>query len=299
MKNLDREVLIVIRSVKERTLDLCISLLEEERNENNIFVINEFPFSKALYSSMEAGIKANKKWTMVIDADVLIAKGVLTKFLKIANTQNEKVFTIQSSMLDKYFGGVRVGGIKFYRTSFIPEALKYISVDENRPETHMIKSMHKNGYYNYITDVVCGIHDFEQYFEDIFRKGFTYGVKHDDVNSILESYWSRESENDSDFKILLAGLNIGRDFKGKLMLDKDEVKDEFENFMKKNKISEKKSEIDSFKNTKEISRFIKNFKSPKEYYEAIKILNSKGRMSLPKELIRSNSIISRLKIFRV
>ena len=66
-------VTVVIRSVKERTEELCKKLiLQQGIPEENLFIIHERPFSRAMRVGYQLGIDRNLPWTLYIDADVFL-----------------------------------------------------------------------------------------------------------------------------------------------------------------------------------------------------------------------------------
>src|SRR5690606_24769415 len=113
-----------------------------------------------------------------------------------------------SQMLDKFFGGIRVGGVKVYRTDYLKEAVKLIPEPNEslRPESFTIKKMTDKGYQQLQTNVVVGVHDFEQYYKDIYRKAITHSVKHAQYIPLLRTFWEREGKRDLDYMVLLEAL---------------------------------------------------------------------------------------------
>lgn len=280
-KGPERSITVVIRSVGERTEGVCLDLIRQQVTHANIHVIHETPFSKALQKSYEIGIKAGRKWTMVLDADVLVREGFVAEIFERAEKAPESVFVFHSSMLDKFFGGIRVGGAKLYRTKLLPKAMELVPEVDVRPETYVVKKMHKQGAYVDITDILCGVHDFEQYYSDIFRKGFAHGVKHQSLADSLKPYWTRMKKKDKDFEVLLAGSEIGAKHRSELKLAKDEVLPQFQEYASPKKLKEKANLKDLSDELSSVQAFLDNFVSPPEY-EKIKAENDKkGRPVIP------------------
>ncbi len=284
-----KDVVVVIRSVNERTESVCKQLLESEVGKNSVFIVHKSPFSLALKKSYEIGIEKGRKWTAVIDADVLIRSKALADLVIRAEGLPSSVFTIQSEMLDKFFGGIRVGGVKIYRTKLLPKATKLIPDVGVRPETYVIRKMHNQGYYVDISDIVCGLHDFEQYYSDIFRKGFTHGKKHALLTDLLVPYWQRLSKKDKDFEVLLAGFKLGSSHKDTLMLDKNETTKQFNDYAKQTHLKEKPLPKDRL-TTKTVDSFINNFVPPKEFAKVKAMIDSWGRPQIPENLLKRSAI---------
>ena len=70
-----------IRSAGERTFEACRELVRKQVPANSVEVVDECPFEKALKRTYEIGILRGAKWTMTLDADVLLRKGQLRSSL--------------------------------------------------------------------------------------------------------------------------------------------------------------------------------------------------------------------------
>ncbi len=279
----DNHVTVVIRGVGERTEQACYTLLSHQIRQKNIHLIRETPFSSALRKSYEIGIASRRKWTLVVDADILACDDIINKLYERGESQPKSVFCVQSSMLDKFFGGVRVGGMKLYRTARLKDALTLIPQVNIRPEATVIKTMHKTGHYVDITDIVCGLHDFEQSYADIFRKGFAHGIKHASLTKRIMPFWRRQEVEDKDFAVLLAGYTVGSAHKSSLKLSKDEVREEFEHFAAANKLVEKSHQLTGYDNPAMIMKKLSAFQPPPEYDDVMLEIRKMGRPEVPKD----------------
>jgi hypothetical protein len=201
---------VIIRASGERTLALCEKLISEQGIGNeHIFTVAEVPFSATMKKSFELGIANKLPWTFCVDADVLLRPGSVEHMVRIAAGQPENVCEIQGMMLDKFFGGPRPGGIHLYRTSLLPEVLKRVP-DEGtdiRPEFHTLKKMEADGYPFVKVPYVVGVHDYEQYNFDIYRKCFVHAVKHMRHADMLIAIWKDHAAHDTDFKIALKAFS--------------------------------------------------------------------------------------------
>ena len=279
----DKHVTVVIRGVGERTEQTCRALLAHQIRQKNIHLINETPFSNALRKSYEIGIKSGRKWTLVVDADVLASDNIIHKLFECAESRPKTMSCVQSSILDKFFGGVRVGGMKLYRTDQLEQACTLIPQVNIRPEATVIKTMHKTGHYVDITDIVCGLHDFEQSYADIFRKGFAHGIKHASLTKLIMPYWERQSNIDKDFCVLIAGYRVGSMHKESLKLSKDEVREEFDRYIKSAKLDEKSPTLAGYDSPAEITKKVSAFMSPPEYDDVMREITKMGRPEVPKD----------------
>lgn len=236
-----KEITVIIRSAGERTLDACYKLLNSIFSKQQIHIIEEVPFSKAVLRSLEIGIEEKRPWLFCVDADVLVQdKGVL-KLLEYASNAPQEVFEVQGLILDKFFPVRRPAGNHLYRTKYAEKALKMTPKEGTtlRPEASLLKNMALAGYPWLQTDVIVGIHDFEQNFRDIFRKCFLHGRKHRAWISYVIDYWFAQSLIDDDFRVALAGLLHGMARNNSIALTRDALKDEERKTLKLLNIKEK------------------------------------------------------------
>lgn len=200
------DLTIIIRSAGERTLPLCRQLLAELHvPDTQVFVVEEVPFSAAMRKSFEIGIRAGRKWTFCVDADVLLRPGAILHMLEEAEKQAENVCEIQGLVLDKFFGGPRPAGNHLYRTSLLQEVLQRIPAEgtDIRPEHYTLESMRAAGYPWVQIPYIVGTHDDYQYFADIYRKCFVQGVKHVYLAGLFVPLWKRSLDTDPDFQVAL------------------------------------------------------------------------------------------------
>lgn len=237
---------IIIRSVNERTSKLCQTLIEKEYDKKDIFVINEKPFSNAIRKSFEIGLQQNKKWTLCIDADVLVYPKTIDKLIEFGETTDENVFEIQGLIQDKFFLIKRPAGNHLYRTKLIPEAINLIPDSDKslRPESDTLKQMVEKGYTWQQTDIIIGLHDYEQYYKDIFRKSMLQAHKHKTfMNKIMEK-WETLKIEDADYQIATWGAMWGAVSRN-ISVDKNFQENEIREILELKNIKEKQ-EISKF-----------------------------------------------------
>jgi hypothetical protein len=214
-------VTVVIRSAGERTEAACRYLLAQQVPEDNIVTVSNAPFSATLADSYRAGIERGLPWTLCIDADVLVGPGIVGQLLEAAAKADHAVCEVQGLVLDKFFGVRRPAGNHLYRTSLLPKALALIPREgqDIRPEYCTLNKMEEAGHPWVQTRVVVGIHDFEQYHRDIFRKCSVHARKHDWLMHHLASYWRQMERQDDDYRIALWGLAAGIADNGDIRVD--------------------------------------------------------------------------------
>ena len=208
------DLYIVVRSVKERTESLCIKALSDYFPNNRIHTIYKTPFTEALKRNYEVAIQSGKKWVLCIDADTILIGNGINQLLSKLTAIPRETFFIQGYMLDKFVAsekGIREVGNTLYRTDLLPEALKLVPDPGSaiRPETHIKKLMQQKGFPGIKYEIPLGVHDFEQYYIDIYRKNYIQALKHKKRVELFLPYWESQLKNDPDFQIALQGFKDG------------------------------------------------------------------------------------------
>jgi hypothetical protein len=204
-------VTVVIRSVGERTEAVCRNLIAQRVPQENIVTVSNAPFSATLADSYRAGIERGLAWTFCVDADVLVLPNAISGLLDVANKLPAEVCETQGLVLDKFFGVRRPAGNHLYRTSLLSKALGLIPPEgeDIRPECYTLNKMAGAGHPWVETPLVLGLHDFEQYHRDIFRKCYVHARKHDSQMHLLVDYWRRMARQDDDYQVALCGFAAG------------------------------------------------------------------------------------------
>lgn len=219
---IETDVMVIIRSADERTESVCRKLIQEQGVPiSNILTIKDAPFSATLRKSLETGIERGLPWTLCIDADVLLRPGSISNLLRRAKQQPDSVCEIQGHVLDKFFGGPRPAGNHLYRTSLLPLAVKCIPPEGEsiRPETHALNTMKAHGFPWISFPDIVGLHDYEQYHRDIFRKAFVQAHKHQHLCELFLSIWRKHAFADPDYIIALKGFAKGVEHCGGVLID--------------------------------------------------------------------------------
>lgn len=204
-------IFVVIRASKEATESLCTEIIERVVPCESRAVISESPFSKAVKKTFELGIESGSKWTLAVDADVLLTDSAIVELIELAESLPASFFRIEGMVLDRFFGFPRKGGAHLYRTEYLRKALQLTDqvADTLRPESRVVKEMVKLGYHSYQGDQVYGIHDYFQYYRDVFRKTFVYAQKHKHLIPYFNQYWAEMQAENPEFEIALLGLQAG------------------------------------------------------------------------------------------
>ncbi len=222
MSNYSDRAAVIVRSVHERTEKLCCELiLAQGVPEDHLFLIHESPFSAALRRAFTIGVETNLPWTYCVDADVLLRPGAIENMIEIAEQQKPEICEIQGYVLDKFFGGPREGGIHLYRTSLLRKTIEQVP-DEGvniRPEFHTLEAMRKLGFPYRQLPVLVGLHDFEQFYSDIYRKSFVQAHKHLRQTDLFLGVWRAGASMDPDYQVALKGFAAGVEHFSKVYID--------------------------------------------------------------------------------
>ena len=155
----------------------------------------------------EVGLSEGYKWTVVIDADVYVHQAGFERLVAVAEAQPPTTFYVQGLTIDKYIPIIRTAGTGIYRTATLPQCLKGIPHGKKplRPETQTVQSVLRRGYRLWRTDIVVGLHDFDQQYVDIARKAYLHAHKHRNVLAEMLAHWHANQADDRDFQAALIG----------------------------------------------------------------------------------------------
>jgi hypothetical protein len=216
-----RGLTIAIRAASERTAECCRRLACEQAPWATIEVVQERPFEAALRKTYEIGIGSNADWTMTLDADVLLRRGAIDEFVAAAERLPSDFVQIEGRVHDKLLGVYRQAGHRIYRTSLLPQALALVPDPgtEMRPEFSVLYRLALRGFPSRRIGTVMGIHDYEQYYRDLYRKAFVHAKKHPEFIPQFISRIKALLDKDDDFLIVLIGLWKGLEHTGSVRID--------------------------------------------------------------------------------
>lgn len=239
-------VTVVIRHTNERTFNACLKLLISQVPSDNLYIISETPFSKAVRKTFEIGIGCNKDWTLAIDADIFVTNNCVDTLASVAENLEDYFFEIQGRILDKFYGVPRGGGPHLYRTKYLKDAIKFIPEEGTslRPESDTYNKMAEIGYHYYFGKEVYGLHDYEQFYKDIYRKGFLHAKKHWRYLAHFEKFWNENKENDFDFTVALFGFEQSRNFNKTVYVDRNFFPLELSDYLELNGYNEKSNSFE-------------------------------------------------------
>lgn len=208
LRNSQAILTVVLRSAGERSSEACAHLICRQVPIASFAIVNERPFEEALKRTFEIGIERGTKWTMTVDADVLLCDGCVSSLIRAAESMPSNYIQLEGRIFDKIFGIYRQAGHRIYRTALLPIALKHIPEAGKtlRPEFFTLQQMGQSGYPSRRIAAVVGLHDFEQYYLDLYRKSFVHARKHTWLIGPLIERCTRYLHQDADFLVILKGL---------------------------------------------------------------------------------------------
>ncbi len=288
------QLVVVIRSAGERTEQLCKKLLLGVVDASQINIIREVPFESALRKSFFIGTKSDSKWLLVIDADLLVLPDSIRKIVDEANAEPDDVFHIQGIIFDKFFRDYRKAGPRIYRVNTLKKAMDLIPVDgeEIRPEYSTIKKMESEGFRSKSSEVVFGVHDFEQYYTDIYRKCVVHAFKHKSEIDILIKKWIEKIE-DNDYRIALsASVDAFLSYES-VSIDKRLFEDGSKRLLDRIGLNEKSEIFDSDKIMQELIQILDEAGSIPDYMKIDDDTKlNKSRSDFARNLIREKGVFA-------
>jgi len=278
---MNKNVAVIIRAAGERTEELSQKLIEQQVPGEMVSLIRERPFRKAVEQSFQIGLEKAMEWTLTIDADVLTGDKVVHNMLQQAKQFGRKLFFYQGYVYDKLFGKPLQGGPHLFRTEHLEKAIKLITDKDTawRPEANVNYDMAKAGYRCFIDDQIFGLHDFEQYYRDLFRKGFFRAIKHNspEVNASLLENWIERLREDKDYDFAMEGWITGFRYQGEIKNDIEFFKQHSEYYLQKLDFEEKAplSPVEVQELAVHYGRFLQELKTNKNFPLRKKMLHSR------------------------
>ncbi len=174
------DMLFVIRGAGERTEAACeawVRRLVEDAGgtpHNQVSVVRERPFSKAVRATFERGRDGGRAWVVGIDADALLLADAIERLRVICACADGGAFAITPLLMCKFYGGICCKGVHVYPQRLMSRAIGMIeqsgSADDLKPESAVVRAMGEKGFRAQGPPVVVGVHDYEQSYRHIYLK---------------------------------------------------------------------------------------------------------------------------------
>jgi len=171
-------ITVVIREAGERTAELCHRIVAAQVLPGSVTVVSERPFAAAHEKSVRIALAQRRQWSVFLDADVLLRRDALRRMVEELESCTHTFYMMNFLVLDRGFGGPAYG-VHCYRTELFGKAVKFMKVawQDQRPETRLCKEMAKRGIPTILSRTIVGLHDYEQYYRDLYRKVFVRAAK--------------------------------------------------------------------------------------------------------------------------
>lgn len=190
---------LIIIHRNERTLDYSVAKASKQAD---VHLVSEVPFYKSLRKAFKMAIENQWVYLIVLAADQIILPGAVSK-LKQAIGNN---FRVSGYGYDHLLMRRRMLAPSIYKVSLLKKALEIDASNQVQPESHILREMKKAGYPFEIIPNTLSIHDTEQYYRDIYRKGKAEANKF--INYIINQGILSDliKSDERDHKVFLHGI---------------------------------------------------------------------------------------------
>jgi len=209
---------IIIRCCGERTEKKCIKIANLE---GDVHIVKTFPFGESMRQAYKLAIDLNQAWTPMIDADVLLYPGSIKKAIdELSGMLNSnKIFCLDGKTRDKIMMKKRRAGIHIYNTKLLKKAFPYIDNCQIKPETYVRKKMALKGFSTYKSKIIFGIHDYEQYYRDLWRKAVCQTQKLRKMIKKKPLIWQKLAKKDKDYLVIYHAHSYGKKIQSNILID--------------------------------------------------------------------------------
>lgn len=205
-----KDLFVVLRSANERSVPLARMALEREKA--SYVQIEEYPFSAALKKMFSIAKDNPAKYLLALDADVILHEGALTKIIQEADKRSH-FFFLDFFVMDK-FRGKCCSGCHLYVNHYSNDLLNYLNDDATRPENQLVLNFSTTHQIKMLkSPLVVGLHDYEQYYRDLYAKYLRRALRRrDEAEMLIHVIEARKKyfpKDDRDFDVVLKGLHDG------------------------------------------------------------------------------------------
>lgn len=200
------DLVVVIRSVEERTEQACIDIVRSQVGPDSpVHLVRNKPFAEAHVESMHLAMQSGTRWALFLDADVLLRQDAIPLMLREAEAIAEPFYMLNFRILDRGFGGPAYG-VHLYSTKYLETALRYADSarEAQRPETFLCVEMARHAAIPSLRSTqLVGLHGYEQYYTDSYRTTFVRAVKFARHTEYFLRLYRAHYQDDPEFRIML------------------------------------------------------------------------------------------------
>ncbi|MEZ4944366.1 MAG: hypothetical protein R2804_02450 [Cyclobacteriaceae bacterium] len=178
-----------------------------------IELVSSQSFEETLRLSYEKALVAGKYWSLIIDADILLARNFFSNLLpKALKAADNSCLGFSFRVWDRFYNSPKYRGIHIYKTEHLKDCIVEIPPlgEQLRPESFVKKQLEKKGASWLLYGNTVGLHDFFQKPSDIFAKMAMRANRSADDLVSLENLFEKQKNDHVDFLVALAGLEYGR-----------------------------------------------------------------------------------------
>jgi hypothetical protein len=223
MKN--KQMAIAIRATNERTLDLLVQQLNLQKQPGDAIKVfgDQEPFPDKMLKVFEWCMAQDKPISLVVDADILLRRNALQIIRKKFGRLPQKRSGFGVMLFDRFFKRPKFRGLNVYRTSYLNLFVEHLPKVRHslRPESDLQKLVGTLGHpykNDFVKFYVAGLHDYFQYYRDIYFKMLIRSQRSQDLIAI--NYIGNDGTEEAE--IAHRGLADGQKLKS-LFLDKTKV----------------------------------------------------------------------------
>jgi len=215
------ELEFVIRTVGERTEDVCVKLVNLQKDEHeSLHILRENTHAKAVESTIATGLESQAEWLVAIDADMLLTPGSILTIRKEIRSCSDAIAVLHPAVVDKMYR-MRRWGLTVYRNAAMDELnekFQKIKLRQNtKIESAAIKALGENTQRQvYFSREVTAIHDFYQYYKDLYRKAYLNVTRNQGFNKEVKRCWKRLENSDPDYLVMYKAMDDAVSEKRKL-----------------------------------------------------------------------------------
>lgn len=194
---------VIIRSVGERTENLCVEAVTRETDQVDL-VKNVYPFTEAVRRMIRIAEEKKYEHYLGLDADVILKPGWLQRITEDVKSMKD-FFKIEYGIMDRFIRGTAFFGVHIYNSAYNFKMLRALTgtVNTSKPEgniRHVIKKDHVQ-----IPEPI-GYHGFEQWKRDIFNRWALRALRNPEA---LKRYGLFIGELDKEEKLAKMGWDYG------------------------------------------------------------------------------------------
>lgn len=201
----------VIRTVGERTEGVCIELVNRQKDEHEVLhVLREKTHADAVERTIRIGLESKAEWLVAIDADMLLLPGSMSTIRKEIRSCSDDTAIIHPAVVDKLYR-MRRWGLTVYRKSILEELHDEFQIIRKKQhlkiEGAAIKELSRKKHREVIfSRNVTAIHDFYQYYRDLYRKAYLNTLRNPGFNKSVGKSWMRLAKSDDDYGVMFKAM---------------------------------------------------------------------------------------------